>query len=466
MSARFLRRALSLAMLVWAGAAQADRVVVLEFRHDKGGALRSQVERGLKGSGSLHVVPLRDFKVAAAKKKLRGPRAMTASAVAEVSTTLGLSAAVAGSRGKALLVQVLDRSGREIWAKEIALKRGRVSHEDQRRLAAAVEELLAPPPKLPEEKKAEAEEPKPETPEEREKARREEMAEAHTAIEPQLGSGPSLESRRKLPRPGPKIFSAQVTGTTTWRTYCSRPGVAGCSQYNSLDPAQRPPGDTVDFKAEVPYVGFSLSVEVFPFAKADSFLRGFGLLGNYDRGFSQTNVRVQTSASPDVTQRQVYSSDQGISALASYRYFFAVDAKAEPLVGYGGLRAGFMARTFDVDQNAAAPLPGSHRRYATIGVEALYPVKKFLKFGASGNYFIGPKPSTSEINDYGSKSNSHGWGLEMGASGDVTGPLGYTLQFKLSKYTDQFSGVGSKWLSGGIAEETYLSLYWGATAHF
>ncbi len=491
-----------LALLLCAEAAHAQRVVVLEFRNDKANKLRLQVERALK-HGGVRILELRQYKVATAKKRLKGVRAMTPTAFAAVARSLGLNAAVAGSGGKALRVQILDASGAEVWAKEIPLRRGQLSSENARRLAAAVSGAVGPPPKPsaapraavpappigsrseerkpPEQGKRPAQtipppevsqtgqkSEKTETQGELERRQREELAEAHTTTEPQRDADLDLEVSKTRSRVGPKLFSAQVMGTTTWRSYCSRPGVSACSKYDSLDSTQRPPGDTVDFKAQVPYVGFALAAQLFPFAGVDNLSKGVGLLAGYDRGFSQTNVAVQTPTSPDPMPRSVYSSDQGITALATYRYFFGTGEKAEPLVGYAGLRGGYMSRTFDVDQNAAAPLPGSHRRHAAIGFEALYPFARRLKLEAAGSYFLGPKPSTSEINDHGSSSSSKGWGLEAGASGDVWGPLGYVLQFKWSRYTDQFSGIGNIWQSGsgGAAEETYVNLYWGATARF
>jgi hypothetical protein len=54
----------------------------------------------------------------------------------------------------------------------------------------------------------------------------------------------------------------------------------------------------------------------------------------------------------------------------------------------------------------------------------------------------------------------------LGAGGDLWGPLGYVVRFRLSKYSDRFVGQGSKWLEGGVAGETYVGLYWGASARF
>lgn len=497
MSAKFLGGVLGFALLICTQTAQAQRVVVLEFHGDKGNKVRAQVERALRRNRHLQIQDLRRYRIAAAKKRFKGSKAMTPGAVAAVSRSLGLTAAVAGAAGKVLRVQVVDGSGAEIWKKEIPLRRGQLSSDNARRIAVAVAAAVgvktpepAPPPPPPPRSDArppevqpvpEAHEPekgagqppppvdvssKPETPEDREKRKSEELAEAHTTTDQPRDSDLDLEMKKSRARVGPKLFTAQVTGTTTWRSYCSRPGVNACSQYNLLDASQRPPGDTVDFKAEVPYVGFALAVEYFPFARVNNLTKGIGLLAGYDRGFSLTNVRVQTTPPTDTAGRQVYSSDQGIKALATYRYFFGLGDKAEPLVGYAGLRAGYTSRTFDVDQNAGTPLPGSHRHHATIALEGLYPVAKFLKFLASGSYFLGAKPSTSEINDYGTSSSSKGWGIEAGAAGDVWGPFGYVLTVKLSKYSDQFSGAGTKWQSGGAAEESYFNLYWGASAHF
>ena len=473
MRARLLGSFLGTAVLLCSSLASAQRVVVLEFSGDKQGKLRGQVERQLRSSG-LHVVSLRQYKAVAAKKRLKGPQARTPAAVAEVSKVLKLDAAVMGSAGKSLRVRVVDSSGQQLSSSRFSLKRAMLKPADGPRLALAVSTSVgavhAQAPAVPahDERPAERkEEPAPPAPSEPEVDRtqreREEMAEAHT-VPPPHRAEPVAKVEATRPSPGPTLFTAQVTGTTTWRSYCSRPGFSSCAQYNATDPTQRPPGDTVDFKAEVPYVGFSLAAELFPFAESRSLLRGLGLLAGYERAYSLTNVTILTSAG-DTSQRSVYAVDQALSALLAFRYFFGMGF-GETLPGYAGVHAGFGMRHFDVDANAQAPLPGSHRNYPVIGVEASAPLWSFLRVEGSGNYFINPKPIASEVANYGSAASGSGWGGELGLAGVVWGPLGYLVRVRYSHYKDQFSGSGAQWQTGGAAEESYLGVYWGASAHF
>jgi hypothetical protein len=487
LSARYLGSLLGLAVLLVCNAAHAQRVVVLEFHNDKSGKLRTQVERALRQSGSVEVESLRQYKAAAAKRKFKGARAMTPEAVAHTAKVLGLNGAVRGVGGKSLRIHIWDSSGAELSQIRFLLKHAALSERDARRLADAVALTLggkkgerasgsakveAPTP-IPERRQNSAPAPpsakeadaSSESGADREKRQREEMAEAHTVSPPDAHASSQSKDRsssliaveKKGPRVGPKLISAQVTGTTTWRSYCSRPGFSSCAQYNALDPAQRPPGDTVDFRAEVPYMGFALAGEFFPFAESSSLVNGLGLLVGYERGFSLTNV-VTSAGAPS---RQVYATDQGISALATFRLFFTLGHR-EPLLGHGGIHLGFGTRRFDVE----APLPGSHRNYPVIGLDVSIPVWKFFRVEGSGNYFLSPKPSSSEITDHGSTVSARGWGADVGAAGDVWGPLGYLVRLRYSHYKDQFSGSGVNWQDGGAAEESYLGVYWGVSAHF
>jgi len=472
-NARFLGGCLGLAVLLGSSAASAQQVVVLEFQNDKSAKLRRQVEKALQESGSLTVVSLRDYKAAAAKKRLKGARAMTPRSVALTAKALGLDGAVGGSVGKSLRLQILDPSGAVLSASRFSLHRGLLSSRDARRFAETVAHTLAlqkiEPPPVP---KAEPAPPPPKSESETEKENRvrEELAEAHTVNEvkpPPPPASPAAVLQAKRPRIGPRVVNAQITGTTTWRSYCSRPGFSSCAQYNAVDPTQRPPGDTVDFKAQIPYMGFSLAAELFPFAELDSLFRGLGLLASYERGYSQTNVNVLTTAG-DLTTRQVYAADSAITALLAFRYFFSL-GREEPLLGHAGIHGGFGTRRFDVDANAlsaAVRLPGSHRNYPVVGLDVSIPIFKFLRVEGTGNYFINPKPFASEVASYGATASATGWGGELGLTGDVWGPLGYLVRFRYERYKDQFSGSGSSWQSGGAAEESYAGIFWGVTAHF
>ncbi|HXN40348.1 MAG TPA: hypothetical protein VN918_01075, partial [Myxococcaceae bacterium] len=236
MNARFLGGCLGLAVLLGSSAASAQQVVVLEFQNDKGAKLRRQVEKALQESGSLTVLSLRDYKAAAAKKKLKGARAMTPRAVALTAKALGLDGAVGGSVGKSLRLQILDASGVVLSTARFSLHRGLLSSRDARRFAETVAQTLAPkkiePPPVP---KAEpAPPPKSEieaAEKEKENRAREELAEAHTVndVKPPPPAPSVATLRAKALRVAPKVVNAQITGTTTWRSYCSRPGFSSCS---------------------------------------------------------------------------------------------------------------------------------------------------------------------------------------------------------------------------------------------
>ena len=98
-------------------------------------------------------------------------------------------------------------------------------------------------------------------------------------------------------------------------------------------------------------------------------------------------------------------------------------------------------------------------------------------YGA-GQVFIRPEPGKGfddeggaldlEVSDYGTSVSSFGWEAELGVAGEVWGPFGYSLRFRLSRYQDTFSGAGTRtgWEAGGVAEETYSSLHWGITASY
>jgi hypothetical protein len=485
MSSSLRARLIGLAILLWAAAADAQRVVVLDIKGDPTGKVRGQIERAIKQSHRVHLVPLRAYKLAAARQKLPGARAMTPLAVAKVSPRLSLSGAVAALVGKFFLqVTILDSDGAEQWRGEFPLKRGALSPQRASQLAAQVTAAVGKKPSRParsappatvanqmpgieldltQKSTASSSNPVSSGQSERKGLREgepEDVSEAHTALQQ-----PQLERRARPSGVSPDFLRAQVTLLTTWRSYCSRPGVSSCSQYQQLAPAQRPPGDTVDYSANVPYVGFALAVEFFPLGKNTDLWRGVGVLAGYDRGFSRTEVQTQTPTGPGPA-RTVTASDQDFRAAAAYRYFFVRGNSSEPMLGYGGLRVGFSSRSFDVDSNPTAPLPGSHRSYPTVALEGSLPIIKLLKVDASAAYFISPKPSASEIRDYGTSVSSSGFGLELGGSGDVWGPVGYVLRFRYSKYSDSFSGAGNKWLNGGTAGETYVGLYAGASAKF
>ncbi|MFP2925834.1 hypothetical protein ACLESO_11565 [Pyxidicoccus sp. 3LG] len=301
--------------------------------------------------------------------------------------------------------------------------------------------------------------------------------ESHTTTDPfvevklDTGSGGTVGDEPMRP-PLARLF---LGGTTTWRRYCARPGVKSCGEYDRK-PADQQLGDTVDYSSSVPYLGVSAELELLPLARRPSAVRGLGLALGYRRGYSSTNVTLATDAGQSVT-REVSATDSVLTAQALYRYFFGL-GESRQLLGYAGLRAGLLTRAFDVDDPAEIPLTGTHRLFPAVGLEVSVPLLRAVRLEGAGQVFISPKPGQGfsdeggaldlEVSDYGTSVSSFGWEAELGVAGEVWGPFGYSVRFRLSRYQDTFSGAGTRegWSAGGVAEETYSSLHWGITASY
>jgi hypothetical protein len=479
-------RLLAFALLWLSGGAWAQRVVVLEVEGDRGNHLREQVESALKKAGAVEILSIRRYKEGASKKHLKGARAMTPSAVAQVSRVVPFEAAVGGTLADTFFVRILDPGGQELWSKDLPLRSGLLSSDNARRLAKAIAAAAATvsttPPAVPSvdaaapPETAEVDAPVIRTPQ-RGGAQAEaampgldvshDDTESHVDVSAE-GRDTDLEAefRRRPPRVAPKLVLVQLTGTTTWRSYCARPGpgVTSCAQYDAL--TNKPPGDTVDFSPQVPYAGVGVTGEGFPLQGFDNLLKGLGVGGSYSRGYSLTNVQVQSTGGSSPTSKQVVSTDESYYAMGLYRYYFSYGEKKDPLVGYAGIRGGLVGRTFNVDPTAEVPLPGSHRQFGAIGVDALIPIIKLLKVDARALYYINPAPGPDEVVGYGQSATGQGFEVDGGVSGDIWGPFGYVLRFTYQQYHDTFVGQGNKWSNGGVAQETYSGLYWGASAQF
>ncbi len=378
-----------------------DKVVVLDFEDDRKGRVRTQVESALRKTRAVQIVPLKQFTAAAGKERLRGAAARSPEALPVVAPRLGLNAAVTGSVGAAVQVRVLNEGGREVFSRELPLRKGLIPAAELRTLA---EELAAaasartepapepfaeptppaepaepaPAPVTPSEPLAQAPEqsqqpaPEPDAPKS-EKPAPTLMepgpspmeptlamvvdAESHTFTEPV--ADPGSEPTAAPEKAHPPIVRLFLGGTTTWRKYCARPGVTGCQEFDAR-PEEDQLGDTVDFDTSVPYLGVGLEVELLPLARSESLVRGLGLVVGLQRGYSETSVQI-TSPSGETPSREVVATDTTLSALAMYRYYFGRGGGETPLLGYAGLRGGVIGRAFDVDESSASPLAGSVR---------------------------------------------------------------------------------------------------------
>ena len=512
---RGVLRALLPLVLLLAHAAFAGRVVVLEIGGDRHGRLRAQIEQAVRRAHVLELVPLGTYLAAAKGHGISRARAMTPAGVRALSGPTGLTIAVGGSLGRTFFVRLFDPAGFELWSKQLPQRRGLISPQDAKRLAKAVEVAASQVTPASRGGPDESSEPAPLTsanpstpnpssdgalaygPDTEQPpagntgpgnpAASNPVQTPSPTPEPQASSAtppsgstapatpattPPAEAPAATPLaeaapsepalPGPHWLVVKVLGTTSFRSYCARPGVSACGEYDSLDASSRPPGGTVQFDPQVPYAGVDLGLEVFPFATLDNLARGFGLLAEYHRGFVRTNVALQGEGGSTPTS-STNSTDSGYDAELAWRYYFA---RGKGLVGYAGVRAGLRAYDFNVDASVAQVLPGSHRRSVVAGVDGAFPILRLLRIEGAAELLPGAHPGTDEVVSFGASGKGSGYALELGAGGDVYGPIGYFAHVRYAHFSDRFSGQGTLWPDGGAAQESYVTVLLGATFSF
>jgi hypothetical protein len=489
-----------------------SRVVVVDFDDDRRDAVRGQLENALEKNKQVELVPLKQYVSAANKARLRGAASRSPEGVAQIAPELGLSAVVMGKVGRTLVLRVVDANGQEVWTKSVKLQRGKLPANEARKLAASIATAATQPPPSPQPPPEQPAQPttpepapkappptpdtgKPPPPASKPPASKPPAAtappkapseslelpkliddESHTTTDPSDEYATREELEAKDRHRHPPLIYVWVGGSTTWRTYCARPGVSGCAQFDSR-PEEDRVGDTIDFKPGVPYLGLMAQIEVLPLSRAQKYLRGLGVLASYQRGYSETRVKVTTQTGETPT-RSVVATDSVITAMLLYRYYLNMGTEARPRLAYAGFRGGMMSREFEVDQQARAPLTGSHRLHPAAGLEFSVPLRHWLRVEAGGQFFISPKTGQSltadegalelEVRDLGAEVSSFGWFAELGVAGEVWGPLGYSVRGRYTTVKDTFTGRGSRfgWDQGGVASEQHIDVRWGLTASF
>lgn len=497
-------RGLGLCVLLLGASTFAQRVVILEIDRDAGGQLRAQLEGALERAGTVTLVPLQRFRDAAARRKIKGLSVNTGAAVARVSRRLKLDAAVGGELvGGTYRVLIYDPAGQELWTKEVQLSHGQLSDELLARLARAIAAAGAQGAERSagsgEGEREREREPLDETEDEpssqvaaEDLAARsspnssaDSSADSSARLDPNPDPNPDDRPatalvREELVVPGPPLLRGWVAGTTTWRSQCLRPGVSRCREFDTATNTQL----IIDFSPTMPYLGFALGLEAFPFARLTQvpihrFLNGLGLVGSFRYGHSVTRI-VEETAQGKGPVKDVDSAELGWSAELVYRIHFQMGLGAPQPVGFVGLRAGFQATAFTIDPTASTTLPSSSRLatlgfgYPTAGLDASIPVVPFFGVDLSGSVLITPRPAAEVVLAFGNPDDptggvqSTGFSLEGGFSGTLIGSLGWMIHARLTFLVDRFSGQGQKWTCTetctGVGEETYTQIIWGLRA--
>ena len=271
---------------------------------------------------------------------------------------------------------------------------------------------------------------------------------------------------------GPRL-RLSVGGTSNWRTYCARPGVASCAEFDVReDPATA--GTSVDQRASV-YLGFAVEAEALPFAQRDSWLRGLGAALEYAHGFNRLGINRSAGGASTPTET-LTAQELTLGAAALYRHPFTLDDRGLLLPGYVGLRAGAQQRTFVLEGEAHLEF-NTHRLYPLIGLEALVPLSRRVQVEAGAQLLLAPRTGRAlgsarlrnlELRSFGESVSSRGWSARLGLSGEVWGPFGYAARVQLTRFRDRYTGSGTLagWNEGGAAEETLAAAHWAVTARY
>jgi hypothetical protein len=506
---------MALASVVSASTAMAQKVVILEIDRDPG-KLRAQIEKAVGDANIVEVIALSQFKEAAAKKKLKGLSVMTPAAVAKVSTILPLDAAVSGEiDGKQLHVFIYNRTGEQVWTRDIPLSaQGLLTKQLAQKLAKAIvaageagaQQPAAKPSKddangdttASDSKKDSAGDTKGSS--DRDKTAAPEIdltavpRSASVSDRQQVDAAPEerdsdleeLIAKRKKVRVGPPLLKVSLTGANIVRTHCMRPGVAACADYDRLSTANQPvpQGLTVDYGGGFGYLGFALGAEVFPLASFDSaILKGFGVLAGFQFGSAVSDIQESTTQGMGMKKR-LPATDVSWDFELAWRFFFQLGTGNPKPVGYVGLRGGLLAKRFNVDSSVTLLLPSSIRvsptgvGFGSVGLEASLPVIPQFRIELGGRYFFGATTAEEQAKAYGNLqeatgvSSTVGFGVDAGFAGHIYGPIGWTVMTHIQFFKDTYRGQGSTWTvcdqtqCGGTGEELFINVNWGLTASF
>jgi hypothetical protein len=470
-----MKSALVILALLSSSEALAQKVVVLELQGDKGGHMRAKVESALIDAGVQVVLHKHT-------KKLKGPVAAYA---------LDVDFVIDGTFHHTLTLSAWNVQGSQVWNDAIKLHKGGLPSGAVAQLVAALkakapEKAPEPEPEprpKPRAKREPEPAPEPETsepppppvaavpvPEARPEAKSEEAAEEAAAQGTALPESTAEPTRRlkdedepSASRVGPKLITAFLGGSLSWRSYCAWPGVDSCAEYD-MAPDPKPAGGGTESYSSSPFLEFQIAAETFPLSKFfDNALKGIGLTGSFSIGLVRQNVTVNTmggltSCGGTNGTCTVVSTPRSWSLAAAYRYYFTA-------TGYAGIRVGAESRVFTGDPNAPVPLPGSTRIYPVIQAEGTVPIIRQLNVDVAAALFINPHPGPDETARWGT-SSTLGFAFEVGLSGTLFGPVGYRVHLRYGAYFDHYSGGGTQWADKGVGFESYTSLMAGPTLAF
>jgi hypothetical protein len=465
-------------------AAARPAVTIAEFtdaagRTRPGSQPRDEIYLAVQRADTVDLVPFAKVKAAAARKGVRVADLSRPAKLAQVAYAVGADAVVTGfvARG-ALQVRIFDSAGKEVWEKQVPLQRGQLSRELADRFAAAIAAAVGllpgvgrSEPETGPERPSAVERPRavatspPRAGETSAAPRRDEPetepegtgvvelpAPRRRPSEPSRSDAPGVTPPPSPPRDlaAPSLLHAELTVTTTWRSYRFCPEVENCDQTPPVNA-----GSPVRYSTDKPYGGLLLTAELFLLHDRDNLLRGIGLAGSFGRSlFLKTHY-----LDADRVEHQFSSAEQRASAEAMWRLYFRLEGPGE---GYVGLRGGWRWHWFLLDENPK--IVESRRGGLFGGAEVAFPLHRYVHIEAS---FFGiplAGPGEKERAAYGAAASGGGFAARGGFSSNFGDPalhLGAAVFFDYVHYGDRFANEQGVHPEFGRALEDYAGIHVG-----
>lgn len=490
-SFRTARRAATLAAMLLsltAGSALArPEVTVAEFgdstRQGKAATARVEIVRALQDDDKVGLVSWVRVVEVAAKRGVRGKALTQPETVGPLAKQVGADMTVLGSVRRAgksyrLVVTLVNTAGRELWSKDVEIKRGVVSPQLAARFAAAIAAAAgagapAPKPNAVSQTKAEPEvrqveayaQPTSEAGDEPARGSQARASRGRSVDgEPELDrDGDRGESLRDPPpvqaagEVGPPMIDFTLGFTLTWRSYRWCPGVFDCEEQT---PAGA--GTPLRYTTGTPFGGVNLEADLFPLARnARSYLRGLGLGAGFNLSPSIATAYVDPSTSERV---ELGSSQNRYWFEGIYRYYYALGSVG---AGWVGLRAGYTAYHFSIDENPI--LTDSQRGGFLATLDIGVPIQSYLKLEARGALIPSAIPGEKERERYGVTAKGGGFNGSVGLTSDLGHPewhVGAGAFFDFAHFGDRYANYPDVQPEKGRTLEDYKGLSLGLKASY
>ena len=208
--------------------------------------------------------------------------------------------------------------------------------------------------------------------------------------------------------------------------------------------------------------GVAVKADLFPLARnANRYLRGLGVGAGLNLSPSISTAYIDPATSERV---ELSSSQNAYKFEGIYRYYFGLSTFG---LGWVGLRAGYNAYQFSIDQNPI--LTDSDRGGFVASLDVGVPIQSFLKLEARGALIPKAAPGEKERERYGVAASGGGFSGSVGLTSDLGHPewhVGAGAFFDFAHFGDRYANYVGVQPEKGRSLEDYKALTIGVKASY